>query len=462
MTSNTTTADATDDLRLPETDAHLVPFKARFFWGLGSLGTISYINIVTALVLVYLTTIVRMDAAVAGTLVFVARIVDAFSDPAMGWLTDRTRTRWGRRRPYLLLGALVCGTSLPLVYSIHTLPFDINPVIVTLAALIIYSLGFTIFNVPYLTMPVEMTTDRMQRFSIMSYRVVFMMTGALIGSAGGPFLVEKLGKDAQAFQTLGLAGGALVGLVMFATFIGTKGARASAGSEMHLSIMQQIRTVAANKPFVLLIGMKVAQFFAIASAASTAAFFVSVVLKQPLTLLSVLGLASTASIVVSVPFWKWLGRFITKRRGLMIGVIGEVFATLTWLLATPEHSTAFFVFRGILTGFFSSSILLYSQAMWLDTIDYDQQRTGLSREGMYTSVYVFVERLGYSLGPLVLGFLLSGMGFDKNLALESQPASAQLAVYIGLVWIPSAAYTLGFILLWFYRLPERVGNEMRI
>ncbi len=100
--------------------------------------------------------------------------------------------------------------------------------------------------------------------------------------------------------------------------------------------------------------------------------------------------------------------------------------------------------------------------MWLDTIDYDQQRTGLRREGMYTSVYVFVERLGYSLGPLILGFLLSAMGFNKELALEDQPESAQLAVYIGLVWIPAGVYALGYVLLWFYRLPERVGHEFRI
>jgi GPH family glycoside/pentoside/hexuronide:cation symporter len=213
---------------------------------------------------------------------------------------------------------------------------------------------------------------------------------------------------------------------------------------------------------MLLIGMKILQFFALASSAGTAAFFVTVVLKQEFTLLSVLGLASTASIVGSVPLWRWLGRFMTKRRGLMIGVVGEVFATLTWLLATPERSTEFFIARGLLTGFFSSAILLYSQAMWLDTIDYDQDRTGLRREGMYTSIYVFVERLGYSLGPLVLGFLLSGMGFDKNLPLEQQPDSAQLAVYIGLVWIPAVVYTLGYGLLWFYRLPEKVGDGFRI
>ena len=104
-----------------------VSFQSRFFWGIGSLGTITYLNIVTALVMVYLTSIVQLDASVAGTLVFIARIVDAFMDPGMGWVTDHTKTRWGRRRPYLLLGAIVCAASLPLVFSVHQLPVIINP-----------------------------------------------------------------------------------------------------------------------------------------------------------------------------------------------------------------------------------------------------------------------------------------------------------------------------------------------
>lgn len=442
--------------------ASAVDFKTRFFWGLGSLGTISYLNLVTALVMVYLTSIVKIDATIAGTLLFAARLVDAFSDPAMGWITDHTRTRWGRRRPYLLLGAIVCAASLPLVYSVHALPAVFSPTVLALICLVVYSLGFTIFNVPYLTMPVEMTTDRMQRFSIMSYRVVFMMIGAVIGNAGAPFLVEKLGRDADAYQTLGIAGGALVGLVMFTTFAGTKGARASEASEIHLSLWQQIKTVAENRPFVILIGVKVLQFFALAASASTAAFFVTVVLKQEFTLLTIFGLATTASIIASVPFWRELGKRITKRVGFLIGLVGEVVSTLIWLAMTPDNSTWLIAFRGVFTGFFSSAILLNSQAMWLDAIDYDQERTGLRREGMYTSVYVFVERLGYSLGPLVLGFLLGGMGFDGNLPLEEQPESAELAVYIGLVWIPTVVYILGFVLLLFYKLPEKIGDAIKV
>ena len=226
-----------------------VSFQARFFWGIGSLGTITYLNIVTALVLVYLTSIVQLDASVAGTLVFIARIVDAFMDPGMGWVTDHTRTRWGRRRPYLLLGAIVCAASMPLVFSVHALPVIINPATTVLLCLIVYSLGFTIFNVPYLAMPVEMTTDRMQRFSVMSYRVIFMMMGALIGNAGAPWLLERLGQDADAFQQLGIIGGAIVGLAMFATFAGTHSAHATEATSVKLTFRQQVATHCRQPPF---------------------------------------------------------------------------------------------------------------------------------------------------------------------------------------------------------------------
>lgn len=434
-----------------------IPFRVRFAWGLGSLGTIAYLNVVTALVLVYLTTVMKIEPGVAGLLVFVARLFDALSDPVMGWLTDRTRTRWGRRRPYLLLGAFVCAVSLPLVYSQHLLIGLVDPTALALVALILYSIGFTIFNVPYLTMPVEMTSDRMQRLGVMGYRSVFMMLGSVVGSAVAPLIVEKLGRqDPQSYQTLGAIYGALVFLIMLTTFLGTSGAQATEVDENshRLPIREQLAAVLSNKPFMMMVGIKVLQFVALSASGATTAFFVVMVLKHDFSLMSKLASATIASTVIFIPFFRWLGKHITKRRGLAIGIVGEVFATLTWLLATPEDSDAFFIARGILAGIFSSAILLYGQAMWLDTIDYDRVRTGLRREGMYTSIYVFIERLGYSLGPLLLGELLQLMHFDKNLPLENQPPSAELAVTLSLVGIPALAYGLGLLFLWFYHLPD--------
>ena len=111
----------------PEATTRTVPFYQRLTWGVGSLGTIMYLNVFTALALYYLTVVLKMDPKLAGSLIFAARLVDAFSDPIMGWVTDHTRSRWGRRRPYLLLGAVVCGCSLPAVFSLHALAADLPP-----------------------------------------------------------------------------------------------------------------------------------------------------------------------------------------------------------------------------------------------------------------------------------------------------------------------------------------------
>jgi GPH family glycoside/pentoside/hexuronide:cation symporter len=180
------------------------------------------------------------------------------------------------------------------------------------------------------------------------------------------------------------------------------------------------------------------------------------VLKRDLSLMSILAIATIGSTIACIPLFRWLGQRIPKRTGLAIGMVGVILTTLTWLFATPETPDLFFILRGIAMGAFGSAILLYSQAMWLDTIDHDRERTGLRREGLYTSVYVFIERLGYSLGPLALGELLQAMDFNKNLPLEQQPASAEVAVLIALIGIPVCAYIGGLIFLWFYRVDEKI------
>ncbi len=440
----------------------VIGFRARFTWGAGSLGTISYLNTVTALVIFYLTTVVKLDAAVAGLLVASARVIDAFSDPMMGWITDRTHTRWGRRRPYLLLGAILCGLALPLVYSVHTFVSPSNAVPLVFAVLVLYSLGFTVFNVPYLTMPVEMTSDRLQRLGIMSHRVIFMMLGALLGNAGAPYLVDLFGGGPDAYQRVGVIAGVFVACVMLVTFFGTSGALIRVPPASHPPVAEQLRAIVRNRPFMILVAIKVLQFVALAASSSTAAFFVTVVLKQTFTLLAIFGLVTTVAIVISVPIWRVISRRMTKRRAFMIGVVGDILATLLWLLATPENSLVIVVIKGLLGGFFSSAILLNSQAMWLDAIDYDRQKDGPGREGMYTSFYVFVERLGYSIGPLLLGGLLSALHFDGKLPLDQQPASAELALYIGLVWLPIAMYAAALLFLTRYRLTEVIDGEARL
>ncbi len=300
----------------------------------------------------------------------------------------------------------------------------------------------------------------------MSYRSAFMMVGAALGSAGAPWLVEWLGGDtvAEAYQSMGLMFGGLVLIFMLIPFFGARGAYAAPlEKQPGMSLAEQVRTVSANRLFMLLVGAKCAQFIALAAIGGATPFMFTVVLKQPLTLPVWLSSATTLAMLAAIPFWRRCGQFMTKRRGVLLGASGEAIAGLTWLLAGPDWSRealiVFLVARGVAAGFFGSAILLYSQAMWLDTIDHDQERTGLRREGLYTSVYVSVERLGYSIAPLLLGLLLGASGFDTEIAPENQPASAASAVLISMIAIPVIAHLVMLLFVWLYRLPETINGK---
>ena len=436
-------------------DGMRVSALTKLCWGVGSLGTIAYMNTVTALVLVYLTIIVKLDPLLAGALVTGARVFDAFTDPLMGYLSDRTHTRIGRRRPYLLLGAFICGLALPLIYNI---PLDLSGVMrVTLVilALLLYSIGFTVFNVPYLTMPIEMTSDHQERISIMSSRVIFMTLGSFVGGALAPLVLEALGRDARGFSRMGMIFGALVFGAMLTTFLGTGSARTRRFIPHHVSIREQWRTALENRPFMILMGVKVLQFIGIAAHSSTLAYVVTTVMKHNFKLMGVYGVVVGVATIASLAGWRALARRVEKRTGFMIGVVGYIAITLTWLAAGPQESMVVFLTRPIFMGVFASAVLLFGQVVWIDAVDYDYRRTGLRREGMFTSVYVFIERLGYSMGPILLGALLHWMGFNKNLPLEAQPASAATAVMISMVGIPVLTFSLSLLLLRRYDLTDQ-------
>lgn len=431
-----------------------IPRRVHLAWGVGSLGTIAYINTVTALGLIFLTTVLDIDPGIAGTLMTAARVFDAFSDPAMGYLTDRTRSRWGRRRPWLLVGALVCGVMLAAFYAAPKLDTTAATTAFALLLLVGYSLGFTIFNVPYMTMPIEMSRDHQERVSIMSWRVLFMSIGAYAGSSIAPAVLELSGRNAAGFKSVGMIFGALVFCAMATAFLGTARVPLSEYRASHLPLREQIRSAFDNRPFALLMGVKVLQFIGIAANSGTLAYFATTVLKRGLNVMFIYGTVFLLAVSVSILFWRQLARRIPKKQGFIIGVIGHILMTLTWLSSTPAEPEIFVPLRAIGQAFFSSAILLYGQAVWVDAVDYDYRRTGLRREGLFTSVYVFVERLGYSMAPMVLGLLLQWFKFDKRLPLEQQPQSASTAVMVSLVAVPVITFALSLIFLAKYDLTD--------
>ena len=158
-------------------------------------------------------------AATAGGLLFIAKLWDIFSNPLMGWLSDRTESRWGRRRPYLLLGGIVSGLAMTIFFSSALTPIAHSSVLIVLT-LAMVGTGYTIFNVPYMAMPSELSDDYRERTRMMSWRVTFIGIATLIG-ASAQKVAELLGEGAIGYARMGVLYGALTMVFMAWPFFGT-------------------------------------------------------------------------------------------------------------------------------------------------------------------------------------------------------------------------------------------------
>ena len=431
-------------------------------WGIGSLGTITMINAVAALYLFFLVSIIGLDPALAGLLIFISKIIDVISDPAMGWISDRTRSRWGRRRPYLLGASILCGLSMGLLFSLPDFDNSSTTAAYILLLLTFYTLALTAFNVPYMAMPAEMTDDYHERSHIMAYRAFFLVSGSFMGTAGSGLLLTLWGRNAEAYSAVGWILGAVVFLAMLACALGTSKARYTEHRPIAIPLSNQLKLVWLNKPFLVLGGIKAMQFLQLASATTATLFFFLSVYGVAEELLFAFGAASTMGSIIGLRAWLVVLKRTSKRMVFMLALIMYIVGLLSWLLADASDPLWMLVLRSGFIGVCSGGIIMCSQSMITDVIDYDRRISGLHREGVFSASFSFIEKTTYSLGPLIVGSLLTVFGYDASIPRgQPQPDSALFAVTLGMVWIPVACCVAQFLLLRFYSLDEEALYNAR-
>ena len=437
------------------TDGRVAPITAAS-WGVGTFATTTMLNGVSVMLLYFLVNMAKVEPIIAGSLLFFSKIVDVLTDPIMGMISDRTRSRWGRRRPYLFGSSFFCGISFALIYNVPDSAGPDAVLVFTTVCLVFYALAYTGFQIPYMAMPTEMTNDYHERTGIMSYRVVFMTLGNTMGGAGVPYLVSVLGSDRAAYGQMGIIVGCIICGAMLITFFGTARARSTDRVPTTMPIKEQALLIVRNTPLVILICIKSVLYAGIAAKVAVTLFFFVAVLKRGPEYVALFGITQTLGTLMFTPVCVWLSLQIGKRSAYILSLVIHAAVILSWYMATPEESDLMFVVRAFLLGVPSAGLFLYSNSMLIDTFAYDHKLSGLRREGTLAATFSFVEKLSLSLGPLVIGALLTGMGFDKSLdPMADQPASAVQAMYIGLVWIPVAVHAAAVVLLCFYRLDQK-------
>ena len=280
-----------------------------------------------------------------------------------------------------------------------------------------------------------------------------MTLGNTTGASGVPYLVSILGGDRAAYGQMGVIVGCIICGAMLITFFGTARARSTERVPTTMPLKDQALLMLRNNPLVILICIKSVLYAGIAAKVSVMLFFIISVLKRGPADVALFGVAQTIGTLMFTPVCVWLSRQIGKRSAYILSLVLHAVMISSWLLASPEESTTVFVLRAFLMGIPSAGLFLYSNSMLIDTFALDHKLSGLRREGILAATFSFIEKFSLSLGPLIIGILLTGMGFDKSLGpTADQPASAVQAMYIGLVCIPIAVHAAAVALLLFYKL----------
>ncbi len=407
------------------TDARIdaLPIRLKIGWASGAFGIALLFNGIGALVFFYMIGILKIEPALAGSLIFVVKLLGAFTDASAGAWSDRIVSSRGRRRPFLFWGAFICAASFAMIFTAPAFTHMWATAAYVFAGLCLFSLGYSVYNVPYLAMPAEMTDSYHERSSIHSYRMIFVTLGGFVAGALAPAALEALGKtERSSYAIMGCTVAAMMLFALLAAYYSTASARYTAQGTAKPGIGKDYVEIFRNRHFMRLIGVKFMQLTAIQCTQASLLFFLVQSLQLKLTVLVPFGLAMSVSSVISAPLLVNLSKKHGKRAAYFVASSVYVLYSVSWVLAVPGEAMWAIVVRGLIVGVAATGNVLLAMSMLTDIINLDARQTGQRREGSYTAVYTFVEKLTGAMGPLLVGTMLSLAGFNNKLPPDVRQA----------------------------------------
>lgn len=421
-----------------------LPLTVGVGWGVGTLVSSTLLYSANTLLLRYLTDEIGIAAAMAGLLIAISKVYDAAIDPFVGALSDRSRSAAGRRRPFLLAGGIGCALALVALFTVPPLASEWLLHAWVLLALLFYSTAYTVFNVPYLAMPAEMTRDPHERSLLISYRVYASSAAMLLASTVGPMLLVSFGGGRTAHGWMALTLAPVILLATLVCYTLTRPAPFTSGvaASPH-GLLHDFGLIMRNRPFMWLLALKVTMLVGITAQAATAAFFTKLVLRVPDTSLGLFFLAQTLGAIVSLTGWLWLARRVGKTACYATGAVVFALGSLSWWFAGAGEPLALVLARAAVVGVGGGAIFLMSNSLLPDTIEHDHARTGLRREGTLAAVFTFVEQCAHAIAAALIGLLLGALGYIAGQGGGvAQPASAIFGIVLCFSVIPAAAVLL--------------------
>jgi sugar (glycoside-pentoside-hexuronide) transporter len=422
-------------------------------WAVGELAIAVYVGLNMAFMLYYCTDALRIPPAIAGMALLVPRILDAFADPVMGIVSDRTVSRFGRRRLYLAIGAPFLGLAIALVFFV---PPEIDlplRVVLLMAAFLLSNAAITIYGVPYSAMAAEMTADYAERTSLTGYKMIAARTGIILSGFAGPLIFRSMGNLADGFRLLGVIAGIFMLVTGLWSFFATRSAPQLSRPAHKFNFRAEVSAVLNNRPFRLLWLVFLLQNIAIGAATTALIYFLIYAMRFEPRETSVFFAASGIAAAVATPVWVLVSRRLGKRNAYSIGLMLAALVALSLLFVSPSLA---WLLLGIVVigGLIDGGNQLLPNAMVPDSVEVDEAATGERREGAIFGAWSFCLKLGMTMGAFAVSLGLSAFGFAGGAPPAAQSDMAILGIRLMYAGLPALLWIASVLLLSRYNLTE--------
>jgi glycoside/pentoside/hexuronide:cation symporter, GPH family len=435
MTQDPTTAQA-GNKRAPATDARL-PLREKIGYGIGDFGFNLYWANISAFLLIFYTDVMGLAAGAVGTMMLVTKLVDAVADPFMGAIADRTRTRWGRFRPWMLWGALPLVVTGVLTWTVPDLDGG-GRLLWAYATFTVMMLAYTVLSMPYSALSGVMTADSQQRTTLISFRFIAAFAGTTAVSWLTLDLVRWLGRGDEPLGwqlTLGLYG-VIAAACFAAVFLSTR-ERIEPPAQQRSTMRQDVLDLLGNKPWLVLFVLALVIMVTIVMRSGSLVYYLKYYVSRPELTGLFLGSYSVA-LAIGAALTPLLTRLVDKRR-LMMGLMAGVGVISCAMYFVPREQIwvmfALNTLAGLLLG--PKSPLAFS--MYADCADYTEWKTGRRATAMTFAAAAFSQKFGGALASAAIAWMLAGMGYVAN---QAQSDASRLGIVLLLTVIPGVVALL--------------------
>ncbi len=440
--------------------------KTKLAYGAGDLGAAIVTAINGFFLLNFLINVAGLRPGMAGNIFLIVKIWDAVNDPIIGWLTDHTVSKMGRRRPWLLIAAIPFAVFFFLQWLVP--PFgDAGKFVYYLVVAVLLDFAFTAVNVPYAALTAELTQDYDERTRLSSVRMSFSIVGGVLAAFFHGIIVSQFPDNPQ----LGYAASAAIwafaiAIPCFITYFGTREPDFAINKKPDTGgpgFFEGLRIALRNKAFILVTIIYMLSWLAIQFAQNNLQIFTKDWIKLDMAMFSFLLLAIQFSSFIWVLIWARVSDRIGKQNVYYLGAGFFVLALMGLFFLRPGDVVPVFLLAAM-AGIGISVGYLVPWSMVPDVIELDELETGQRREGIFYGFFVFLQKMGLAVGLFISGWALELSGYINATAADPnpvQPASALLTMRVLIGPVGAAVLLLSFLAVRAYPITREKHAAMR-